>query len=128
MKKKEYDIYNHLFPSTEQSLALEIANSPCKPKFACKELIWGNGNVDARLMIIGKDSAGADEKEQLWKGSRLTQIPLTNKKTGAKMRILLKKADIDPYSVFITNVVKCNVGYRGNQVLDYDMGGKGRSS
>jgi uracil-DNA glycosylase family 4 len=37
-------------------------------------------------------------------------MPLTNKKTGLKLRIFLHKAGIDPFSVFITNVVKCNVG------------------
>ena len=61
-------------------------------------------------MVIGKDSAGAAPHERLWKASRLTMVPLTNKKSGAKIRILLYKAGIDPFSVFFTNIIKCNEG------------------
>ena len=114
MKNEEYNAYNDLFPSVEQSFAFETPCLVCRQNgyaFTGKDCIWGNGNVDANIMIIGKDSAGADTKEPVWKGSRVTLMPLTNKKTGAKMRILLHKADIDPFSVVITNTVKCNIGY-----------------
>ena len=109
MKKTEYDQYDYLFPSIKDSLSFGTSCSLCE-QFRGTKIVWGNGKKNAHLMIIGKDSAGADDREKLWKGSRRTVIPLTNKKTGAKVRILLNKAGIDPFSVFITNTVKCNVG------------------
>ena len=114
MTGDEYERHNDLFPRLEDSLPLCSACTLCQQAgrgFVANEIVWGNGPRDARLMIVGKDSAGGDETEPLWKGSRYTLIPLTNKKTGAKLRILLRRAGVDPFSVFITNTVKCNVGY-----------------
>jgi uracil-DNA glycosylase len=115
MKNSEYKQYGHLFPKREDSLILskDIQCSLCKEKgfdFEGKNIVWGNGNHDAQLMVIGMDSAGAKPKESLWKGSRCTLMPLTNKKTGAKFRIFLLKAGVNPFSTYITNIVKCNVG------------------
>lgn len=115
MKNSEYDQFGHLFPKREDSLILskEVHCSLCKEKgfdFEGKNIVWGNGNHDAEIMVIGMDSAGAKPKERLWKGSRCTLMPLTNKKTGAKFRIFLLKAGVNPFSTYITNIVKCNVG------------------
>ena len=114
MRSEDYERHGDLFPRREQSMALCAECTLCQQSglgFTATEVIWGNGPRDARLMIVGKDSAGGDQGEPLWKGSRYTLMPLTNKKTGAKLRILLDRAGIDPFSVFITNTVKCNLGY-----------------
>jgi uracil-DNA glycosylase family 4 len=114
MRDEEYELHNDLFPMLEHSMALCANCTLCQQAslgFVATEIVWGSGPKHARLMIIGKDSAGGDKTEPLWKGSRYTLIPLTNKKTGAKLRILLCRAGIDPFSAFITNTVKCNVGY-----------------
>ena len=115
MKNSEYDQFDHLFPRREDSLSLAKGTecSLCKEKgfnFEGKDIVWGNGKHDAEIMVIGMDSAGAKPKERLWKASRCTLMPLTNKKTGAKFRIFLLKAGIDPYLTYITNIVKCNIG------------------
>ena len=94
-------------------LAKKDECSLCQEKgfnFKGSNITWGNGKHDAEIMIIGMDSAGAKPEEKLWKGSRCTLMPLTNKKTGAKLRIFLLKAGIDPFSTYITNLVKCNIG------------------
>lgn len=105
MKNTEYAMYDHLFPREEDSLALEKGTEGylCKDfgfNFIGENIVWGNGKQDAKIMVIGMDSAGASNEEERWRGSRNTKIPLTNKKTGAKLRILLDKAGINPFSVF----------------------------
>jgi len=120
MRNEEYTLYDHLFPRPCDSLALSDGCTLCQEQglpFVGREIIWGNGARGARVMVVGqgsarrkRDAAGGKAGEPLWQGSRCTGIPLTNKKTGAKLRIMLHKAGIDPLSVFITNTVKCNVG------------------
>ena len=120
MKDLEYEYFDHLFPTRSDSLSLtkETECSLCMEKgkgeefnFIGKDIVWGNGKHDAEVMVIGRDSAGANPAERLWKASKCTFMPLTNKNTGAKFRIFLCKAKINPFSVFITNAVKCNNGY-----------------
>jgi len=114
MRNVEYSHNNHLFPRSEDSLVLSDGCRLCCEHglgFVGRDIVWGNGASRARLMIVGKDSAGEQPSEPLWKASRCTGIPLTNKKTGAKLRILLEKTGVNPFSVFITNTVKCNAGY-----------------
>jgi len=113
MREAEYRKYDYLFPKLEARLKTASERYLCKNAglwFVGKDIVWGNGVLSARIMIVGKGSAGLDETEQLWRGSRGTLIPLTNKKTGLKLRIMLEHAGIDPFSVFFTNVVKCNSG------------------
>ncbi|MBU0465511.1 MAG: hypothetical protein KKD21_01840 [Proteobacteria bacterium] len=114
MKNTEYDMYDNLFPRKEDTLPRGAVCDLCSKagyRFTGKEIVWGNGNSNADLLVVGQDSAGADPKQRLWKASRVTLFPLSNKKTGAKFRILLQKAGLNPFAVFITNVVKCNTGY-----------------
>jgi len=113
MQQQEYALYDHLFPRRRDSLVLSDGCSLCSEQglgFLGRDIIWGNGSRTSKMMLVGKDSAGAQMKEPLWRGSKCTGIPLTNRKSGAKLRILLQKANIDPFSVFMTNTVKCNVG------------------
>jgi DNA polymerase len=114
VKKTDYEEYSQLFPDKANSLRLVEHCTLCSQRghsFVGTDLIWGNGPVPADLMVVAKDSAGGSPLESLWRGSRCTGIPLTNKKSGAKLRILLWKAEIDPRTVFMTNTVKCNTGY-----------------
>jgi uracil-DNA glycosylase family 4 len=114
MQQQEYSRYDHLFPRRNDSLILSDGCTLCSKRglgFVGRDIIWGNGSRTSKLMLVGKDSAGAQPKEPLWRGSKCTGIPLTNRKTGGKLRILLLKANVDPFSVFMTNTVKCNVGY-----------------
>jgi len=114
MKNAEYELYNNLFPDAHNSLSFGTYCSLCNKSFNFigQEIIWGNGARNAKIMIVGRDSAGGDKKERLWKGSIYTHMPLTNKKSGAKIRIMLYKIGINPHEVFFTNTVKCNVGYQ----------------
>lgn len=113
MTGEEYERHSDLFPRLEDSLHLCATCTLCQEAglgFVATDIVWGNGPRDARLLIVGEDSAGGSDAEPLWKGSRHTLIPFTNKNSGAKLRILLRRAGLDPFKAFITNTVKCNVG------------------
>ena len=112
IRKADYEKYDNLFPDICDSVSFGMNCSLCNRahNFVGKDIILGNGPCEASHMVVGKDSAGEHPNERLWKGSRCTRIPLTNKKSGAKIRIMLYKAGIDPSKVFFTNTVKCNVG------------------
>ncbi|MCD4719575.1 MAG: hypothetical protein K8S13_06900 [Desulfobacula sp.] len=121
MKKPEYDKYDNLFPLKEDTLSRGFKCNLCDKAgygFIGKEIVWGNGDSNANLLIVGKDSAGAKPKERLWRASKLTLLPLSNKKTGAKFRIFLHKAGFNPFDVFITNVVKCNIDYNPTEEFE----------
>ena len=80
-------------------------------KYNQDDFLYPNGNPNADLMIIGMDSGGEDQNERLWRGSKITLMPLTNIKTGLRFRRFLDAAGINQSLVYITNSVKCNVGY-----------------
>lgn len=113
MKNAEYESHDYLFPDIHNSLSFVKSCTLCyQPhNFKGQDIIWGNGPGNAKIIFVGKDSAGGETSERLWKGSRYTLMPLTNKKSGAKIRILLNKMGINPHDLFFTNTVKCNKGY-----------------
>ena len=112
MKNNEYQLHDKYFPKIENSLSFGKTCNFCRDcfNFIGDDIVWGNGLHNAKIMVVGKNSAGASEGERLWRGSRLTLIPFTNKKSGAKIRILLSRAGVNPDEVFFTNTVKCNTG------------------
>jgi uracil-DNA glycosylase family 4 len=124
MQKDEFARNDHLFPRASDSLVLSDGCTLCQEAglaFVGRDIIWGNGARNAKVMVVGKDSAGAEPDQPLWRGSRCTGMPLTNKKSGAKLRIMLDKACLPPSSVFITNTVKCNEGHDERGVSYEDL-------
>ncbi|SHJ20953.1 uracil-DNA glycosylase, family 4 [Tangfeifania diversioriginum] len=122
MRKSEYALYDNLFPDIQNSISFGNTCSLCSEKlsFTGEDIIWGNGPKDATIMVIGKDSAGGNINESLWKGSRITRIPLTNKKSGAKIRIMFHKLGVNPHRIYFTNTVKCNTGYLNENNFSYN--------
>jgi len=87
-----------------KSLLLQKLYEPYKKCIACplgmlgrKTVVFGNGNSDAKLMIIG-EGPGKDEDEQ--------GIPFVGR-SGKLLTKVLQLLDIDRKEIFITNVVKC---------------------
>lgn len=113
MPISKYDQFDFLYPNEEDKLQLNHNCQYCVKDygFVGNKIVWGNGKQDADLMIVGMDSGGEDEKQRLWRGSKKTLMPLTNIKTGLRFRRFLNAAGIKPSLVYITNSVKCNVGY-----------------
>jgi len=107
------DINDPLFPKESDSFPL--SKNKCficekEYEFIGEKFIWGNGNKNGNIMIIGKDSAipKKKSKDKLWTGSVCTGMPLTNVRTGKRFRNFLKEAGFNLSDIFITNSVKCN--------------------
>lgn len=113
MQISKYNQDDSLYPNAKDSLQFNCDCIYCLKDhgFVGNKIVWGNGKQDADLMIVGMDSGGEDENERLWRGSKITLMPLTNIKTGLRFRRFLNTAGIKPSLVYITNSVKCNVGY-----------------
>ncbi len=113
MPISKYDQLDFLYPNEEDKLEFSLNCQYCVKDygFVGNKIVWGNGNQDADLMIVGMDSGGEDDNEGVWRGSKITLMPLTNIKTGLRFRRFLNAAGIKPSLVYITNSVKCNVGY-----------------
>jgi len=106
-------INDPIFPNfSERLILLKDKCSICNEEydFIGDNIIWGNGNKYGNIMVIGKDSAKPkkEPKDELWKGSFYTKMPLTNITTGKRFRNFLKDTGFNLSDVFITNAVKCN--------------------
>jgi uracil-DNA glycosylase family 4 len=87
-----------------KSLLLEKLYEPYKKCFSCplgmlgrQNVVFGAGNPDAKLMIIG-EAPGKDEDEQ--------NIPFIGR-SGKFLTKILTSLGIDRKEIFITNSVKC---------------------
>ncbi len=119
MDISKYNQDDFLYPNANDSLQFNCDCLYCLKDhgFVGNKIVWGNGKRDADLMIVGMDSGGEDENERLWRGSRITLMPLTNIKTGLRFRRFLNAAGIKQSLIYTTNSVKCNVGYSKLQPL-----------
>jgi uracil-DNA glycosylase len=64
---------------------------------SCKQLVFGEGNPDAHLMLIG-EAPGKDEDEE--------GKPFVGR-SGKLLTTCLERAGCDRKTIFITNLVKC---------------------
>lgn len=61
------------------------------------QIVWGSGSVNSRIMFIG-EAPGAVEDS--------TGVPFVGR-SGKLLRRTMEKVDLDPQTVYITNIVKC---------------------
>lgn len=85
-----------------QSLVKQVYNCHRCPRMEGRTRVLGSGNgpLNAKLIFI------AEAPGRL--GAERSGIPLTRDQTGRNFDALLKSANIDRQSVFITNAVLCN--------------------
>jgi uracil-DNA glycosylase len=74
-----------------------LACSGCALRSSCSRVVFGEGNRQARLMLIG-EAPGADEDR--------TGIPFVGR-AGQLLDRILEAAEIKRDQIYITNVVKC---------------------
>ena len=82
------------FPALE---AHGQACSACRLRSTCQQVVFGAGNVNSSLMIIG-EGPGQDEDIQ--------GVPFVGR-AGQLLDKILLASDIERSSIYITNVVKC---------------------
>jgi len=97
------------FPDDEARLALADECRRCPALAESRTCIsWGNGPLDAALVVVGEAPAEGDPDAERWRGGNLTGMAYTSRRSGRKVRDLLADAGYGHDSCYLTNAVKCH--------------------
>ncbi|MDG5776113.1 uracil-DNA glycosylase family protein [Haloarculaceae archaeon H-GB2-1] len=70
---------------------------------------WGNGPLDASVVVVGEAPAAGDPDADRWQGGNRTGMAYTSRRSGRKVRDLCADAGLDVTSdCYFTNAVKCH--------------------
>jgi uracil-DNA glycosylase family 4 len=67
-------------------------------------IAWGNGPLDAAVMVVGEAPAAGDPDDPEWPGGNRSGLAYTSRHSGRRIRSLLADVGVD---AFYTNAVKC---------------------
>jgi uracil-DNA glycosylase family 4 len=94
------------FPESKH--ALEPGCSRCPELVKSRERIaWGNGSLDADVVVVGEAPAFGDPEADRWKGGNWTGQAYTSRHSGRTVRDLFADAGLGPEDLYFTNAVKC---------------------
>ena len=95
------------FPDTEARNPLAEDCRRCPALVEARTCIsWGNGPLDAEVVVVGEAPAAGDPGAERWRGGNLTGMAYTSRRSGRKIRDLLAEAGIG--NAYYTNAVKCH--------------------
>ena len=95
------------FPDTANALADDCRR--CPELAESRECIsWGNGPLDASVVVVGEAPAAGDPDADRWQGGNLTGMAYTSRASGRKIRDLLADAGFGHDDCYFTNAVKCH--------------------
>jgi DNA polymerase len=69
---------------------------------------WGNGPLDADVVVVGEAPAEGDPAADQWRGGNLTGMAYTSRQSGRKIRRVLADAGFGPGRAYYTNAVNCH--------------------
>ena len=69
---------------------------------------WGNGPLDADVVVVGEAPAEGEPDADEWRGGNLTGMAYTSRASGRKIRDLLADAGFGHEDCYYTNAVKCH--------------------
>ncbi len=69
---------------------------------------WGNGSLDADVVVVGEAPAEGDPDADEWRGGNRTGMAYTSRASGRKIRDLLADAGFGHDDCYYTNAVKCH--------------------
>ncbi|WP_440007293.1 uracil-DNA glycosylase [Halomicrococcus sp. SG-WS-1] len=113
------------FPDPDSRNVLEPDCSRCPELVECRNRIaWGNGSLDADVMVVGEapafgdgprstDTASGDQPRagdadaDRWRGGNWTGMAYTSRHSGRRVRELFEAAGYGPDDLYVTNAVKC---------------------
>jgi uracil-DNA glycosylase family 4 len=95
------------FPETDERLVLDADCSRCPALADARTCIaWGNGPLDADVVVVGEAPAAGDPERERWRGGNHTGVAYTSAHSGRRVRWLF--ADLGYADrTFYTNAVKC---------------------
>ncbi|WP_276299943.1 uracil-DNA glycosylase [Halorussus lipolyticus] len=96
------------FPDSDSRNPLEPDCSRCPALVEARECIsWGNGSLDADVVVVGEAPAFGDPEADRWRGGNWTGMAYTSRHSGRKVRALFADAGLAPDELYFTNAVKC---------------------
>ena len=96
------------FPDPEDRHALADDCRRCPALVEDRECIsWGNGPLDADLVVVGEAPGYGDPDADRWRGGNWTGMAYTSRHSGRRIRELLADAGYGPDECYVTNAVKC---------------------
>ena len=105
------------YPDPEKRNVLEPGCSRCSSLVESRERIsWGNGNVDADVMVVGEAPGAGDPDAERWQGGNWTGLAYTARHSGRIVRRTFEELGYGPDDLYVTNAVKCfPAGSDGNR-------------
>ena len=88
---------NVLAPDCRRCLALVDAR---------EHISWGQGSLDADLVVVGEAPGAGDPSAEQWRGGNHTGMAYTTRHSGRRVRDLA--ADLGHSDAYFTNAVKCH--------------------
>ena len=96
------------YPDLDSRHVLEPGCSRCPALAESRECIaWGNGALDADVVVVGEAPAFGNPEAERWKGGNWTGMAYTSRHSGRKVRKLFADAGFDADDCYFTNAVKC---------------------
>ncbi len=96
------------FPAPDSRNVLEPGCERCPTLAECRERIsWGNGSMDADVMVVGEAPAAGDPAADRWQGGNWTGMAYTSRHSGRRVRELVADLGFQPEECYFTNAVKC---------------------
>ncbi len=96
------------FPSTDLQHALAPDCQQCPALVSARNCIsWGNGPLDASLVVVGEAPGAGNPNANDWQGGNWTGMAYTSRHSGRKIREMLAEAGFCAGNCYFTNAVKC---------------------
>lgn len=96
------------YPDPDSRNVLEPGCSRCHSLVESRERIaWGNGSLDADVVVVGEAPAFGDPEAKRWRGGNWTGMAYTSRHSGRRVRDLFDDAGIGSADRYFTNAVKC---------------------
>jgi uracil-DNA glycosylase family 4 len=96
------------FPDPEKRNALADDCRRCPALVEGRACIsWGNGPLDAALVVVGEAPGYGDPDADRWRGGNWTGMAYTSRHSGRRIRELLADAGYGHGDCYFTNAVKC---------------------
>ncbi|WP_135303547.1 uracil-DNA glycosylase [Haloarcula amylovorans] len=97
------------FPDLDERNRQAADCQRCPALAEARECIsWGNGPLDADVVVVGEAPAEGDPEADHWQGGNLTGMAYTSRRSGRKVRALLADAGFGHEDCYYTNAVKCH--------------------
>jgi len=108
------------FPDPDTRNVLQPGCGRCPALVDARNRIsWGQGGLDADLVVVGEAPGGGDPDADRWQGGNHTGMAYTTRHSGRRVRGLA--ADLGHPDAYFTNAVKCHPpGNRGPTPAERD--------